>query len=154
MLRSIFDGDKSDHAALAESAPKPPARVAAYQVPPAKWDYFFGRVKPRLSEGMTKGEIQKQNHNGERSAQIARILAANGIADTPSGRAIVMRLFDEAAAAPTIREVPTERGLGLVKPAELPTATLEVSFYYAKDAAGRIDFKVPPVVTSIIPKEH
>jgi hypothetical protein len=150
----IFDGAKAGRSATAEPAAKPAARIASSEVPSGKWDYFFGRVKSRVEPGMSKAEIRKQKHNAERSAQIARVLSENGIHDDPAGRAALLKLFQEAADAPTLREVPTERGLGLIKTAELPSATLEVSFYYAKDADGRVDLDAPPVVTSIIPKEH
>jgi hypothetical protein len=133
----------------------PAARPAvAFDVPAGKWDYFFGRVKARITDTMSRAEIAKQTHNADRSAQIARVLADNGIKDDPEGRALVMKLFREAASGPTLREVKTDRGLALIKTAELPTATLELSFYYAKDAAGRVNLQAPAVLTSIIPKEH
>ncbi len=122
-LKWIFDGAKSDRSALVEPEPHP-VRVSAFQVPAGKWDYFFGRVKPRIAEGMSKADIKKQMHNADRSAQIGRILAENGIKDTPAGRARVMKLFHEAASATTLRAVASDRGIALIKPAELPTATL------------------------------
>lgn len=140
-------GEPVPAAASAATAPK-------YALDPNKWNYFFGRVKAVIKKGMSKKEIEKQLHNEQRSQQIARVLEENGIKDNPTGRERMLALFDHAMSAPSIRTIETPRGASVIKPAEVPSATLEVSFYYPKDAKGVVDFSQTPIVSSLIPKEH
>lgn len=144
--KGVF-GEAPPAAAAAATAPK-------FAVDPNKWNYFFGRVKAVVKKGMSKKEIEKQIHNEQRSRQIARVLDENGIKDNPAGRERMTALFDRAMSAPSIRHVETPHGTSVIKPAEVPSATLEVSFFYPKDAKGVVDFTKTPVVSSLIPKEH
>lgn len=144
--KGVF-GEAPPAAAAAATAPK-------YALDPNKWNYFFGRVKAVIKKGMSKKEIEKQIHNEQRSQQIARVLEENGIKDNPAGRERMLALFDHAMSAPSIRTIETPRGASVIKPAEVPSATLEVSFYYPKDAKGVVDFSQTPIVSSLIPKEH
>lgn len=144
--KGVF-GEAPPAAAAAATAPK-------FAVDPNKWNYFFGRVKAVVKKGMSKKDIEKQMHNEQRSKQIARVLDENGIKDNPAGRERMTALFDRAMSAPSIRHVETPHGTSVIKPAEVPSATLEVSFFYPKDAKGVVDFSKTPVVSSLIPKEH
>lgn len=136
-----------------------PAAAAAAQTPkfavePNKWNYFFGKVKAVFKKGMSKKDVEKQLHNEKRSQQIARVLEENGIRDNPAGREKLTALFGRAMSAPSIRQVDTPFGATVIKAAEVPTATLEVAFFYPRDPKGVVDFAKTPVVTSLIPKEH
>ena len=140
-------GESPPAAAAAATAPK-------FAVDPNKWNYFFGRAKAVIKQGMSKKDIDHQNGNVLRSKQIARVLEKNGITDNPAGRERMLALFDHAMSAPSILQKNNAFGTSVVKAAEVPTATLEISFFYPKNAKGVVDFAQPPVVTSVIPKEH
>lgn len=133
----------------AAKAPALPAAPSRFEVAANKWNYFFGRVKAKITKDMTRVQIEKQIHNQDRSVQIARVLRDNGIEDTPAGRERLMALFDKALSAPAVGEAKTTAfGYSEYRPVELPKATLRVSFFHPKEAPSRVE------VSSIIPLEH
>ena len=160
-VRATLDGTLAQlEAAKGTATGGEPAHAASasigssFEVPEGKWDYFFGRVKARIAEGMAEEKKKKEISNGKRSQQNARVLAENGIRDTPEGRERLQQIMREALSSPEVRRIKSEYGVSVIKSAELPTATLEFSFYYAKGADGSVDFSQRPKVTTILPKEH
>lgn len=136
-------------AARAPAAAQVAPAASRFEVAAGKWNYFFGRVKARITKDMSKTQIEHQMGNELRSAQIARVLKANGIEDTPAGRERLTALFGRAMSAPAIGEAKlTPYGFSELKAVKLPNATLEVAFFHPQGAPGRVE------VTTIIPKEH
>ena len=105
-----------------------------FSVAEAKYDYFFGKVTG-------------DPHNLNRSKQIARVLADNGIDDSPEGRRKLLALFDRAFAGADFNTKDGDHGRAVVKTIQLPAAQLQVTFFYAPGDQT-------PKVTTIVSKEH
>ncbi len=119
--------------ALAKRDPATAAAARDYRMDDNKFTYFFGKAT-----GDPKNVL--------RSQQIARVLAENGIHDTPSGREELRALIDLASRAEPLKAEARQYGEAVVKPVQLPTAQLQVTFFYEPGSPI-------PKVTTIIPRE-
>lgn len=145
--------DEGRKDAKSEPVTEEMGKGGAFEVPPGKWEYFFGRVKARIEEGMAKEQVQKQKDNETRSKQIERVLKENGIEDTPEGRAKLEALFDKALKSGELGRKESAYGVTVRKSIELGKVRLEVGFFYKRGADGTVDLGRRPTVTTIIPKE-
>jgi len=164
-IRGAFGEPEGPPAKPAEPAIKPPPpppadawphaakifRSAPYEVLKGKLDYLFGRVSEAGREG---GDPVRAAENARRSQQNGRVLRENGIEYDEKGIDKLAELFKKAFEGPELKRIKNKYGVTVIKTAELPSATLEVSFFYPETADGVVDFSARPKITSILPKEH
>ncbi len=129
----------------------PPKMLArkGYNIDPKKFDYMFGKVaKPDSALKATDPKkYEKLNHNYKRSQQLKDELGRVGIDDTPAGREKLMKVFEDAAAAPATNSKIGEYGTSLSKSVEFEGTIFDTKFFYPD---GKMDGT--PNLVSLIPK--
>lgn len=104
-------------------------------VKPAKWDYFFGRVK-------------SNPHNEARSLQNLKDLNTLGFDETAGGQEALTKIFQQSKDLPEISRHITDYGVTVTRTAKIgEVGSIDIKYFYPKGNMSAV-----PEVSTIIPK--
>ena len=120
-----------------------------YTIDSKKFEYLFGEVeKPNPAlETLDPKKYQQLQHNYDRSQQMKKVFADQGIENTPQGREKVLELMDRAAEGPEVSVHKGDFGTTVTRTTETPTVKYEVKYFYPEG-----DMTAKPKVTTLIPR--
>ncbi len=134
----LFDG--SDAGRTADPDPAVPVRVSRFDVPAGKWDYFFGRVKAKIVDGMSRTDIQKQRRHADARRRSREYWPRTGSWTPRPAAPASCGCSTKPRRRRPVRAVATPRASRSSSPPSSPPPRSSVSFYYSQNADGKADF--------------